>query len=190
MNFSKLYRKNFQHSGKHFAFLTLSVTLISGIYLASCKDKKTDPSVMPVLFESDNNLFGYKDSDGNILIEPKYAMAYEFTKKGVAQVVTEYDWFCIDNTGKPLLKIFNYDNGPDYYEEGLARYVDDKNKMGFMNEKCEIIIPAKYDFAWPFEKGSAQVCDGCSKTIENEMLKISGGKNYNINKKGEIVSEK
>jgi hypothetical protein len=41
--------------------------------------------------------------------------------------------------------------------EGLVIFQDSKNKFGFMNEKCEIIIPAVFDNAKKFINGLAEV---------------------------------
>ncbi len=172
---------------KTLIIITVAV-LISAL---SCKKAESgEPGSsdnLPRLFESEEGKFGYKDASGKTVIEPQFVMATEFSPEGTAYAVSGFDWICIDTAGKKLVKMFNYDNGPDYFEEGLARYEDESGKMGFVNKKCEVMIPARFDFAWPFENGKAQVCDGCTKTREHEMLKVTGGNNYSVNKKGEVV---
>lgn len=134
----------------------------------------------------ENGLFGYKDKKGKVIIKPQYEQAMEFTKSGVAFVVSKNKWICIDAKNKFLLESFLYDNGPDYISESLARYVEE-GKMGFHNERCQKVIEALYDFAYPFENGYALVCNGCELQPEGEHKRIVGGKYGILNKKGKIV---
>lgn len=134
----------------------------------------------------ENGLFGFKDKKGKVIIKPQYEQAMEFTKSGVAFVVSKNKWICIDAKNKFLLESFLYDNGPDYISESLARYVEE-GKMGFHNERCQKVIEAQYDFAYPFENGYAMVCLGCELKPEGEHKRIVGGKYGILNKKGKIV---
>lgn len=134
----------------------------------------------------ENGLFGFKDKKGNVIIKPQYEHVMEFTKSGVAFVVSKNKWICIDAKNKFLLESFLYDNGPDYISESLARYVEE-GKMGFHNERCQKVIEALYDFAYPFENGYALVCNGCELQPEGEHKRIVGGKYGILNKKGKIV---
>jgi hypothetical protein len=62
----------------------------------------------------------------------------------------------INRKGEVLFDIVMYDNGPDYFSEGLIR-VKRNGKMGYANEKGEVVIPCHYDFAKIFENGVAEV---------------------------------
>ncbi|GBF43722.1 hypothetical protein LPTSP2_30250 [Leptospira ellinghausenii] len=134
----------------------------------------------------ENGLFGFKDKKGKVIIKPQYEQAMEFSKSSVAFVVSKNKWICIDTKNNFLLESFLYDNGPDYIVESLARYVEE-GKMGFHNERCQKVIEAQYDFAYPFENGYAIVCNGCELQPEGEHKRIVGGKYGIINKKGKIV---
>ena len=59
-----------------------------------------------------------------------------------------------------------------FFSDGLA-VVSQDNKCGYINTKGELIIPCKYDEAWPFHEGMAKV--------------MEGGKFGFINCKGELV---
>ncbi|MFT4094143.1 MAG: WG repeat-containing protein [Niabella sp.] len=59
-----------------------------------------------------------------------------------------------------------YDNGPDYLEEGLFRFVEN-GKIGFANPDGLKIIDAKYDFATPFSNGIAEYYIGGEEIYEN-----------------------
>ena len=61
--------------------------------------------------------------------------------------------------------IFQYDNGDDYFREGLHRVVDKDGKIGFADEKGNIVISPRFAFAFPFEDGLAEA------TMEGHMIK-------------------
>src|SRR5690606_28396378 len=84
------------------------------------------------------------------------AQAPAYDRYGHALVMDQQGWVYVDRDQRPLLRPFIYDNGPDYYEEGLARFVDG-GKMGFHNEALHIVVPAIYDFAFPFINGVSKV---------------------------------
>lgn len=134
----------------------------------------------------ENGLYGFKDKKGKVIIQPQYEQTLEFTKAGVAFVVWNNKWVCIDQKNNVLLESFLYDNGPDYLSEKLARFVEN-GKMGFHNERCQKVIVATYDFVYPFENGHAIVCNGCELKPEGEHKRIVGGLYGLINKKGKLV---
>ncbi|TGL23821.1 WG repeat-containing protein [Leptospira yanagawae] len=134
----------------------------------------------------ENGLYGFKDKKGKVIIQPQYEQTLEFTKAGVAFVVWNNKWVCIDQKNNVLLESFLYDNGPDYLSEKLARFVEN-GKMGFHNERCQKVIVANYDFVYPFENRHAIVCNGCELKPEGEHKRIVGGLYGLINKKGKLV---
>jgi hypothetical protein len=134
----------------------------------------------------ENDLYGFKNKSGKIVIKPQYEMAYDFTNKSVAFVVSKGKWKCINSKGEELLTPFLFDNGPDYYSEKLARFVEN-GKMGYFDEACKKTIPASFDFVMPFEEGFALVCNGCTTKREEEHSRIVGGKYGLINKRGKVV---
>lgn len=80
--------------------------------------------------------------------------------QGQSLTQDEQGWVYVDEKGKAVLRPFIYDNGPDYFEEGLARFIA-KGKMGFHDPSLKIWVPARYDFAFPFVDGKAKVGMGC-----------------------------
>lgn len=68
-------------------------------------------------------------------------------------------WFYLLPDGKSL-EVIIYDNGPDYFSEGLVRARRD-GKVGYWSERLESVIAPRYDWGWPFEGGLALVCSGC-----------------------------
>jgi hypothetical protein len=136
-------------------------------------------------FES-NGLYGFKDKLGKVIIKPQFDFANDFTNESIAFVVSKGKWICIDTKNNILLHPYVFDNGPDYYSEGLARYKEN-NKIGFFNKYCKSVIPANFDFADPFENGYAVVNNECESTPEGEHIKIICRKVGLINQKGKIV---
>lgn len=84
-----------------------------------------------------------------------------YNRFGLASIISEDGWVVINKKKKVLHKVFMYDNGPDYISEGMYRIIEN-GKMGFANEKGKVVIAPKYDFVWPFEKGTAKFCISCT----------------------------
>lgn len=152
--------------------------LISGLLLAGALWAQLVP------FEK-NDLWGYRDERGKVVIEPRYAMAGKFSH-GIAAVVSDGSWAYIDTTGRVIVRPFVFDNGPDYFREGLARYVAD-GKMGFFDRSGRIVIRAGFDFAGRFSDSRAEVCQGCRKVAAGEHYTIEGGRWGVIDRRGKLV---
>jgi len=75
----------------------------------------------------------------------------------------------INEKGETVIRPFVVDNGPDYFEDGLARFRID-NKFGFFDRTGKIIIGAQFDFAFPFHEGLAAICAGCKEEPEGESI--------------------
>ena len=115
---------------------------------------------------------GYKTRAGKIALPARYKDAMPFGPGGVAAVRLDdprstTPWRFIDPSGKVLATPYPFDNGPDYWQEGRARIVDGRGKIGFIAATGEIVVPPTYDFAYPFCHGSARTAlDGKAGYIE------------------------
>ena len=89
----------------------------------------------------------------------------------------------VDINGSVLFDIFLFDNGPDYFSEGLTR-VKRSGKMGFANEKGEVVIPCIYDFAWPFENGYAKVTYEAEEVLDGDHVEIQSDSWFRVDKNG------
>ncbi|MDJ0836005.1 MAG: WG repeat-containing protein [Acidobacteriota bacterium] len=132
---------------------------------------------------SQGDLWGFRDEAGQVVIEPRFKMALDFHADGGAAVFDDQGWAYIDRRGKILLRPFPFDNGPDYFQEGLARFVAE-GKMGYFNPAGEIVISAAFDFAQPFKDGRARVCEGCQTVQDGEHKRVEGGTWFTIDKTG------
>jgi hypothetical protein len=134
----------------------------------------------------ENQIWGYRNTNGHVIIKPAYHVVFPFNQYGIAAVADDSGWVYINMNGKYILKPYIVDNGPDNFSEGLARYVDN-NRIGFMNESGAKIITATFDFVLPFSDGLAAFCVGCKQVSQDEYHRIEGGKWGYINKTGEIA---
>ena len=105
----------------------------------------------------------YLNSEGDTIIPfGKYAFLGTDTLSHYANVIdflkdSSYGrWIAIDRNQNTLYDIVSFDNGPDYFYEGLVR-AKRNGKMGFADKYGKIAIPCEYDFAWWFEDGKAKV---------------------------------
>lgn len=164
-------------------------------------------------FKSDSNgLVGVRDNKGKIIIEPNYPDGndyYRFNKPIEEQTIEFYylpNWQKTDfsRINVPFGAVYNrkgqflytplfYDNGPDYWNNDLRRYVDN-NKVGLVNKDGVKITDAKWDMMWWNKiEGQVQVFEGDLKSFYehgNEHLTIIGeAKTYLIDLRGIRLSQ-
>ncbi|MDO8805882.1 MAG: WG repeat-containing protein [Elusimicrobiota bacterium] len=155
------------------------LALLALAWLCGCQKALPEP------FEK-NGSWGYRLKDGTVRIKPVYLVAQEFSEGGVAFAADAAGWVCLDAGGTVLLRPLLFDNGPDYFSEGLARFTAD-GRVGFYDSKCRVVVPAIYDFALPFEDGASEVCMGCKAVSAGEHKAVSGGKWWAIDANGKTL---
>jgi hypothetical protein len=143
------------------------------VITAGCLRQQPNDSILTP-FES-GDLWGYRNSRGEVAIQPQFVVARDFSGGGIAAVVEGSDWVYIDKAGTRLLKPLVVDNGPDYFCEGLARFVRAR-KVGFFDEQGRVVIEPRFDFALPFSEGMSAFCEGCREEGEGEHKRFVGGK--------------
>ncbi len=129
--------------------------------------------------------------NGKLIIAPDHLQNIKFDSFGIAAFWVQGQYFYVKKGGTFIPVIF-FDNGPDYFEEGLTRSLIDK-KIAYYNRKFELIIPPKYDWGWPFSEGRALVCSGCriQQPDKSAHKRVEGGVWGYIDKAGkEIVPVK
>lgn len=136
---------------------------------------------------SEHELYGYKNFKGEIEISAKYDFVYTDRMYDFAIVSFNNKWIGINRKEQIILEPYIFDNGPDYAEEGLFRFVE-YDKIGFANLKGEKVISANFDFASPFKCGMARInIGGHKEKSDNEHEIWVGGLWGYINKKGKII---
>lgn len=112
--------------------------------------------------------FGFKNRSGKIIIPARYDgvmgcsqgqplfmpnktnSAYNsYAFENMVAVYKNQNYWWIDRTGKTLYESFFFDNGPDYFHQGLSRIIESE-KFGFINQHGVAIVKPQYDFASPF----------------------------------------
>ncbi|MCT2406327.1 WG repeat-containing protein [Chryseobacterium antibioticum] len=152
-------------------------------------------------FISKDTLVGVKDQDGKIIVPAQFkiysnledgdlvkeeTIYLDGSKKGEAKEKNAWG-YVYDKKGNFLYRPFFYDNGADYFNEGLRRFVKN-GKVGFVDRNGKIAIEAKHDFVSYFEYGYAVFCDGCDwEKTEDEHKAMVGGTWGVMNTKGETV---
>lgn len=176
---------------RQLSIILIGIIIFVGV-ITSCQSKKIHPLSL-FSFQDSNELYGYKDQNGKVVIPSQFILANDFLPSGIAAVVAKEGWVYINSFGKIILTPYMMDNGPDYFSEGLARYVEN-GKIGYFDPNGRTIIPARFDFATPFNKGVAKVCHGGEvETIKGDPDKATdyhkhvGGKWGLIDKEGKII---
>ena len=154
----------------------------------------------PVPFDApDSYLVGYRSRSGAVVFPPRFLMASTFNRYGIADVLPmdRRHWYRMDRQGRLVLRAYPFDNGPDYYVAGLARYLDEESgKIGFSDPQAKIVVPATFDWASPFrqqEPHLAMVCQGCTaRPVHPEgdgcqHSVMAGGRWGIINRAGKVV---
>jgi hypothetical protein len=157
-----------------FIFLLLFLSILT---FGQKKDSK-DYLISYIDSTSGKELTGYKSLNGKIIIKAKYQNGSDTLRKMAIVLNSEFEFIGIDKNDQIILKPYIYDNGPDYVEEGLFRFVEN-DKIGFANLDGQKIIKAKYDFATPFSDGISEYSIGGEQVYENgktkkQIIKESG----------------
>ncbi len=91
------------------------------------------------VFADEDNYFGLKDAEGNVLVEPEYKKMIKLGDSWIVQKKSKYG--LMDNTGNYLIE-------PKYrhVDRILGKYVKlgNDNDFGIYNEKGETVIPPEY----------------------------------------------
>ncbi|MEP0365651.1 MAG: WG repeat-containing protein [Cyclobacteriaceae bacterium] len=104
-------------------------------------------------WDKESDLMGFKNSKGEIMIEPKF-MGFTIAKSfdNIIAVMEEdngkYETYYLTKSGKKIgtNSLHIYDNGADCESEGFIRFKDKKSdKVGMFNKNGNISIPAVYD---------------------------------------------
>ncbi len=91
------------------------------------------------VFSDEDNNFGLKDANGNVVVEPEYKKMIKLGDAWIIQKKSKYG--LMDSTGKILIE-------PKYrhVDRILGKYVKlgNDNDFGIYNEKGEVVIPPEY----------------------------------------------
>ena len=111
-------------------------------------------------------LYGYKYKNGKVAIKAQYNSVYTDTLYKMAIVLKNWKWVGVNRRGAIILVPFIYDNGPDYVQEGLFRFVE-REKIGFANLDGKKVIAAQFSFVTPFTNSIAEYYIGGERIYKN-----------------------
>jgi hypothetical protein len=116
------------------------------------------------------------DSAGQRRVKAEHLRALPFDKYGIAAVWMEgLKGFSYVGRDGHMVPVVAYDNAPDAFVEGRARTQVD-GKIGYIDRRLRVVIPPRYDWGFPFERGKAVVCVGCAlKPDGGEHRLVEGG---------------
>lgn len=170
-----------------------SIYLISSLLIISCNaqqtldcaytPKETIENKYPELTQYKN--CGTLNNDQSITISKPHQQQIWYNEDKLAEIRIHDGIYYLHANGK-IAKSIYFDNGADPFKEGLARTIRN-HKIGFINKNLDIVIAPAYDFAFPFENGRSQVCNGCTKQKDGEHTAVVGGQWGYIDKTGKVI---
>lgn len=172
-------------------FIILVVAIFASCGNSQSNTEKTDDTQTNedfLVLDQESEAVIYRNSKGEAVIENEnYLMAFTDTLRKMAIVLDMNEGFIgIDNQGKKLFDVFQYDNGPDYVEDGLFRILKD-DKIGYADLEGNIVIEPQFSCAYPFYDGKAKVSINCKSIADGEHTIWESEDWFFINKKGEKV---
>jgi hypothetical protein len=182
------------NSGK--SSLYLAAFFLLYFFWAGCARKSADKKdylykIVEGKFDEFGVKTGYVNSQGDTVIAlGKYLYCYSDTLKNYAVVMKNSgDIVAIDKSDSELFKVFKYDNGPDYFSEGLFRIVKN-GKIGYADRDGNIIIEPQFVCAFPFNSGRAKVSTDCNIEKNGEHLIWQSENWFYIDKTGKKINDK
>ena len=117
-------------------------------------------------YSATDRKYGYKNEQGDVVVPPRYDLAYEFNE-GLAAVRVNRLYGYIDEQGREVV-VPTYDRTWKFI--GGAAAVEKDGKYGFIGKRGEVLLPLVYDRAYNYHgtccyKGKAHVKENGRWTI-------------------------
>ena len=146
-----------------------------------------DCQTLHALHDSTSTRYGFKNKTGKVVVEPQFIFALEPHCRNLLFGVTDSGLIAINTKGEFLFKAYPFDNGPDYFSNGLTRVVRD-NRIGYANKEGKIVVPPTFLYAEPFNNGRAKVSQVERHTQHDPKICNHYHETYDfVNKRGRIV---
>ena len=123
-----------------------------------------------------------------VRLAPEHLQHLAFDTEGLAGLSIDGASYYINPQGVAL-KVLTFDNGPDYFAEGLVRaWVGER--VGYYDKHFKQVIAPDYDWGTPFENGVAEVCRGCRRgpSDGDGHWAMEGGEWGTIDRSGKLIS--
>lgn len=164
--------------------------------LAFCNVFAQKSDIWTYFYDDEEYLFGFKNSKGEVMIEPKFmgfTSANKFDKIAAFMEDTngEFSSYYMLKNGKKFAKdsLYVFDMAFDCENEGFIKFRDPKTgNVGMFNTAGKVAIPALYNDMTPFENGLSVALKGAKLTkIDDEHSFWAGGENLLINTKNVVL---
>ncbi|MEE4197890.1 MAG: WG repeat-containing protein [Bacteroidales bacterium] len=163
---------------------------LSFVHTGTCQTKQNNYLLKTINAEKDEFGVpcGYLNLKGDTIIPiGKYAYCFSDTLKHFAIVLDqENNCIAIDRQENILFEVYWFDNGPDFFSEGLFRIIKD-GKIGFADRKGQIIITPQFECATPFNNGKSKVTYHCNLKKDGEHTQMESNTWFFIDKAGNRV---
>jgi hypothetical protein len=114
-----------------------------------------------------------REPGGRLRVEPGRLRDMRYNRYGLSEIAIDRLWYVIRRDGV-MAPVMSMDNWADAFANGLARSPVG-NRIGYIDRSLKLVIPARYDGAFPFEHGTARVCIGCTTQTAGEYSSYVGG---------------
>jgi hypothetical protein len=163
-------------------FCLVSVSAVAESYELSCFYSAADNNEGL----ADHPRCARRDGD-TYRLAPEHLQRLSFDDDGLASAAIDGAMFYVKPNGDTL-QVLTFDNGADYFEEGLTRaWVN--GKVGYFDKAFKQVIAPVYDWGTPFADGRAEVCQGCQRgpADGDGHWAMEGGKWGVIDRSGKVV---
>lgn len=115
--------------------------------------------------------------EGRLHLRPGRLADMQFDEHGLAAVLVGPFAFYVARDGRSA-GVAQVDQRAVAFHDGLApspQWRGEGYKIGYVDQRLRLVIPARYDGGLAFENGRAQVCNGCTVRRDGEMADLVGG---------------
>lgn len=128
-----------------------------------------------------------RNAAGNLELPASLVRQLHVDSNGLAAVLLGNQHYYVRADGHSL-PVLSYDNGPDYFEEGLTRSRID-GRIGYFDRQLRPAFAAQFDWGLPFKDGVAKVCNGCTLATPDASghRAVVGGNWFVINPQGQVI---
>lgn len=153
--------------------------------------------VWTAYWNTDTTLYGFKNSGGQVTIEPRFSGAgiarkLEHIMSVIEESPVDGKWsaYFLTRAGKKtgFDSLYFFDNAPDCESEGFIRFRDrELDKVGLLNRKGEVVIPAIYNYLDRVQNGLLTGLTGAQKKPDGEHYHWEGGETILLDTTGKVL---
>jgi len=171
--------------------LLIYFTLLTGM---SAFSQKND--IWTAFWEKESQLRGFKNSNDEVMIEPKFmgitsALEFDNIIAVMEEKEGEYKSYYLTKSGKKVGfdSLYIFDNGADCESDGFIRFKDkETDKVGMFDKDGTIVIPAVYNSLSRAHNGLIRALKGAEKKqFDNEYYNWEGGEEVLLSIKNQVL---